>query len=80
MEKRLAALRTANAEKLPAIANRVMKESVEDLRADGVLGRVVEVGARAPLFTLPTSDGSEFSLQTALTRGPVVVSFFRGSW
>lgn len=34
-------------------------------------------GTRAPDFTLPTIDGGQFSLREALTRGPVVVAFFK---
>lgn len=34
-------------------------------------------GKTAPDFTLPTMEGGSFSLQEALTRGPVVVVFFK---
>ena len=36
-------------------------------------------GALAPKFTLPTTDGSEFSLEDALQRGPLVAAFFKVS-
>src|ERR1044072_1144820 len=35
------------------------------------------VGKKAPDFTLSTMDGNPFSLRDALTRGPVVVAFFK---
>ena len=35
------------------------------------------VGKKAPDFTLPVMDGKSFSLQGALTRGPVVAAFFK---
>src|SRR5450755_3525036 len=34
-------------------------------------------GLRAPDFTLPTVDGRQVSLQEALTKGPVVLAFFK---
>ena len=34
-------------------------------------------GIQAPQFELPTMDGSKFSLQEALSRGPVVAVFFK---
>lgn len=34
-------------------------------------------GKKAPDFSLPAMDGSQFSLQEALTRGPVVLAFFK---
>jgi len=35
--------------------------------------------AKAPPFDLPTMDGSKFSLQEALSRGPVLAIFFKVS-
>ena len=37
----------------------------------------LEPGTRAPDFTLPTMEGSQFSLSEALARGPVVAAFFK---
>jgi peroxiredoxin len=37
----------------------------------------LEAGARAPQFELPAMDGSKFSLQDALNRGPVLAVFFK---
>ena len=37
----------------------------------------LEAGARAPQFELLAMDGSKFSLQDALTRGPVLAVFFK---
>ena len=36
-------------------------------------------GTLAPDFTLPTTDGKQFSLADALLRGPVVAAFFKVS-
>lgn len=37
----------------------------------------LEVGRQAPQFELSAMDGSKFSLQQALTRGPVLAIFFK---
>jgi peroxiredoxin len=37
----------------------------------------LEAGTKAPQFELPAMDGSKFSLQDALTRGPVLAVFFK---
>jgi peroxiredoxin len=34
-------------------------------------------GAQAPDFSLPTSDGKQFSLKEARKKGPVVLAFFK---
>ena len=36
-------------------------------------------GKTAPDFSLPAMDGSTFSLQGALAKGPVVLDFFKVS-
>jgi peroxiredoxin len=39
----------------------------------------LEAGKQAPQFELPAMDGSKFSLQDALHRGPVLAFFFKNS-
>jgi hypothetical protein len=66
--------------RLPEDAQALMQRSIDDLRASGVLDRVVKVGERAPSFTLPSIEGSPVSLAELLAKSPVVLSFFRGRW
>ncbi|MFG0290017.1 MAG: peroxiredoxin-like family protein [Rhodopirellula sp. JB044] len=40
----------------------------------------LDVGQNAPDFTLPTPLGKSVSLSNLITNGPVVVTFYRGSW
>lgn len=39
----------------------------------------LDAGKQAPQFELPAMDGSKFSLQDALHRGPVLAVFFKNS-
>jgi peroxiredoxin len=57
-----------------------MERAIDDVRASGILERVVKVGQPAPDFTLPNTDDKAVSLATLVARGPVVLSFFRGRW
>lgn len=41
----------------------------------GIEERALPVGAAAPAFTLPASDGGRWSLH-----GPAVLVFYRGHW
>jgi hypothetical protein len=43
-------------------------------------GGLLKVGQAAPDFTLPDVFGKEVSLKSLLTKGPVVISFYRGEW
>ena len=79
LKDKLEAIR-AMARRLPEDAKALMQRSIDDLRASGILDRVVKVGERAPDFTLPSIDGVPVSLTELLAKGPVVLSFFRGRW
>jgi peroxiredoxin len=57
-----------------------MQRSVDDVRASGIMDRIVRVGQPAPDFTLPNAAGTPVSLAELRARGPVVLSFYRGRW
>jgi hypothetical protein len=80
LEDKLAAMRELAKTRMPPEVRAVMHQSTEDLRASGMLHRVVNVGTPAPDFTLPNGAGQPVSLASLLARGPVVLSFYRGRW
>jgi thiol-disulfide isomerase/thioredoxin len=43
-------------------------------------GDAIKIGHKAPGFELPDSEGKSISLDALLTKGPVVLTFYRGSW
>jgi peroxiredoxin len=53
---------------------------VEELRSQFPMQTALKVGAQAPEFTLPDALGRPVSLAQRLTKGPVVVTFYRGGW
>ncbi|UXX79959.1 AhpC/TSA family protein [Reichenbachiella carrageenanivorans] len=40
----------------------------------------IKIGHKAPLFELPDPEGKMVSLGALLNKGPLVVTFYRGSW
>jgi hypothetical protein len=80
LEAKLAAMREAAAKRIPPDRLAVMHRATEDLRNSGIMDRIVKVGARMPAFTLANHDGRHISSDDVLARGPLVLSFFRGSW
>ena len=54
--------------------------ATEDLRRSGILDRVVKADNPAPAFALANHDGQRVGSADLLARGPMVLSFFRGSW
>ena len=80
LTEKLDATRAASAGRLPAATAAIMKRATEDLRASGILQKVVGVGQRLPEFAATSHDGRNVSSRDLLARGPLVVSFFRGAW
>jgi hypothetical protein len=80
LEERLAATRAASASRIPPERQAIMHRATEDLRSSGILDRIVPVGARMPPFDLANHDGRRVSSEDLLAGGPLVLSFFRGSW
>ena len=58
----------------------VMEGATEELVRAGIAARAKKAGDRAPDFTLPNSNGEPVHLAALLARGPVVLTFYRGTW
>jgi hypothetical protein len=77
---KLAATRAASAGRIPPDKAAIMHRATEDLRHSGIMDRIAKVGSVAPRFALANHDGSRVASADLLARGPLVLSFFRGSW
>jgi hypothetical protein len=80
LEQKLAAIRAASAGRIPSDRQAIMHRATEDLRKSGMLDRIVPVGTKMPDFELANHDGRRVSSRDLLAGGPMVLSFFRGSW
>jgi hypothetical protein len=58
----------------------LMHRVTRDLRASGIMDSVVRAGQVAPGFTLDDSQGRSVALAEQLSRGPVILTFYRGDW
>ena len=65
---------------MPAESLAIMRRATDDLRASGILDRVIKPGVQAPDFTLNDQNGNAVALSALTARGPVVMSVFRGFW
>src|ERR1700728_4330334 len=50
------------------------------LAESGIARQALQVGAKAPDFTLPDAHGKPVNLSGLLAKGPAVVTFYRGGW
>ena len=64
----------------PERVQQTVMGAFERLMASDVAKDARGLGDAAPDFELPDAWGSVFRLTTALERGPVVLSFYRGGW
>ncbi len=56
----------------------IIRRGIDNVRESGAAG--LSIGERAPDFTLPNQRGEMVSLRDRLSRGPVVLNFYRGVW
>jgi peroxiredoxin len=76
----LAELRDKFAKVLPESATAIMEGHIESLRKSGAVDQILKPGAKAPSFTLKNQHDEDISSVDLIKRGPLVVSFTRGSW
>ena len=65
---------------VPPEAQSVHARVIADLKAARLAENVLQVGAKAPAFALKDHNGRAVSSPELLTKGPLVLSFFRGRW
>ncbi len=80
LQEKLDTIRAASKTRIPPEAQAIMHRSIDDVRASGIMSRVVKVGQPAPDCTLPNTLGEPVGLKGLLARGPAVLSFYRGRW
>ena len=80
LQEKLDAFRNNFEKQVPPEALEMMHRATDDLRNSGIMERAVKVGDKAPDFTLKSTSNQEVSLSQVLTKGPVILSFYRGRW
>jgi len=80
LETRLKKHRDFWGSKLTVAENETMERHIEFLRESGALDKVLKKGDHAPEFNLKNQNGEIISSSELLKQGPLVVSFYRGSW
>lgn len=73
-------LRTAIQNQLPQSSLEIMNRATETLIRDGLAEKSLQVGDRVPDFSLPNIHNDPVMLQALRATGPVIISFYRGSW
>ncbi len=80
LQETLDAMRaSADAERPPEIVA-TMHRATEELLQSGIMDGVLKKGDQAPPFSLADQNGNTVNSADLLKQGPLVVSFYRGSW
>lgn len=61
-------------------AMQVMANATKKLKASGIEKSGLQVGDKIEDFSLPNAVGQMLNLYDLLTKGPVVLTFYRGGW
>jgi peroxiredoxin len=80
MTSELANIRALRDQFVPAAQTVVMDRAIDDLVTSGIRNSYLGVGDRVPDFSLPNIRGEQVHVRTLLLSGPIVLSFYRGSW
>ena len=80
LQARLDRIRVGFERQAPPEALATMHRATDDLRASGLMDGVIGEGRQAPDFTLDDSRGTPTALAEVRSKGPVVLTFFRGDW
>jgi len=80
LEDTLRGIREASAKRIPPDRAAIMHRATEELRASGIMERVIKVDDTLPSFELPNAYGQQVRSADLMAKGPLVLTFFRGAW
>ncbi len=80
LNETLTKAREERAAKRPAHAQKIMDEEALRWEQANLIETSLQVGDKAPEFTLSNATGKPVSSGALLKNGPLVVSFYRGAW
>ena len=79
-QEKLAKLKDRIEGKMPAAYLDIMHNATHDLEQSGILEKVLKLGQKAPVFNLKNQDGQLVSSEEILSKGALVLTFYRGIW
>lgn len=80
LQDKLNALREQSMSKIPKATATIMAGAIAELKQAGITDQSRRKGDLAPDFELPDARGNLVSSKALLAKGPLVISFYRGSW
>jgi peroxiredoxin len=79
LKEQLAEYRAGWFKRVPAERQAVMERHIDELR-NGLAHTALKAGDRVPPIALTNAKGALVDIKSLLSRGPVIVTFYRGGW
>jgi len=80
LQEEMYAYKKGMQEQAPKEALEIMHRATEAIKNSSMLGKTVKVGDEAPAFNLENTSGDIVSLANLLSKGSLVLTFYRGKW
>ncbi len=80
LQDKLNAYKKSFLEKAPKDVVALIQRATRNLADSGILERALKVGDRAPDFALTNTAGDVVDLAGVTSKGPLVLTFYRGKW
>ena len=80
LQEKMDAYKKGMQEKAPKEALEIMHRATEAVKNSGMLEKTVKVGDQAPAFNLENTSGDMVNMSVLLSKGPLVLAFYRGKW
>ncbi len=80
LAEQLDGIRAGAVTRIPEEKRAIMSAATAALRTSGILDGVAKIGDQLPGFALQNADGETVQSSDLLARGPLVLTFFRGTW
>ncbi|MGL4687504.1 MAG: hypothetical protein ACRC0S_08925 [Fusobacteriaceae bacterium] len=80
IEEKLTLLREGFKKRVSTETKKIMESSLAELKRKRIIETSLKVGDKIPNFTLLNSQGENINSQELLSKGSLIISFYRGSW
>jgi len=80
LQEKMDAYKKGMQAKAPKEALEIMFRATEAIKNSSMLKKTVKVGDKAPAFSLENTSGKIVSVANLLSKGPLVLAFYRGKW
>lgn len=80
LKKQLQALKEKFESSAPKEAKAIIHRATDMLKQSGILGKALSIGGVMPEFSLKNAEGRVVESKALFSRGPLVLTFYRGKW